>query len=226
MTQPIGATLPAWTARDLPPTEPMVGRFCHLVPTDLEHAANLFAAFTEDRDHSNWTYLPYGPIENIDSFTRWMRARCTAADPLFHTIIDNVSQLPVELASCLRIEPTVRVIEVGHLHFSPFLQRTPAATKAMFLMMKRVFDELGYRRYEWKCDALNTPSRRAAERLGFQFEGIFRQAIIYNGRNWDTAWYSIMDQDLSGLSTAFEKWLAPDNFDSNGGQRCRLESFR
>jgi RimJ/RimL family protein N-acetyltransferase len=226
MTQPIGVALPKWTIRNPPPTEPMVGRYCRLVPTVLDHASDLFKAFAVSRDSSSWTYLPYGPFEDSDSFTDWMKATCMGSDPLFHTIIDRDSHRPVGLASYLRIEPTVGVIEVGHLHFSPALQRTPAATEAMFLMMKRVFDQLGYRRYEWKCDALNTPSRRAAERLGFQFEGIFRQATIYKGRNRDTAWYSIIDNEWASLCVAFEKWLAQDNFAPNGVQRQRLESFR
>ena len=226
MNQPTGAALPKWTIRDTPPTEPMLGRYCRLVPTVPDHASDLFTAFAEDRDSSNWTYLPYGPFEDTDSFTNWMNATCMGSDPLFHTVIDRVSHRPLGLASYLRIEPSVGVIEVGHLHFSPALQRTPAATEAMFLMMNRVFDQLGYRRYEWKCDALNTPSRRAAERLGFQFEGIFRQATIYKGRNRDTAWYSIIDNEWPSLCVSFKKWLAQDNFDTNGVQRQRLESFR
>ena len=226
MTQPIGIPLSAWTSCKPPSHAALTGRFSKLVPTKLEHAADLFAAFSEDRDHSNWTYLAYGPFEDIDAFTIWLRAACTETDPLFHTIIDGISKRPVGLASYARIQSATGVIEVGHLHYSPRLQRTPAATEAMFLMMKRVFDELGYRRYEWKCDALNAPSRRAAERLGFQFEGIFRKATIYKGRNRDTAWYSIIDQEWPSLRTAFEMWLAPDNFDSKGTQQRCLESFR
>jgi len=137
-------------------------------------------------------------------------------------VIDAATGRPLGLASYLRIEPAVGVIEVGHIHYAPALQRSVAATEAMALMMCRVFDELGYRRYEWKCDALNAPSRRAAERLGFRFEGVFRQATITKGRNRDTAWYAIIDRDWPDIRTAFERWLDPANFDGDGRQRRRL----
>jgi RimJ/RimL family protein N-acetyltransferase len=144
-------------------------------------------------------------------------------DPLFHAVIDLNTSHAAGVASYLNIKPGVGVIEVGHINYAPQLQKTPAATEATFLMMRRVFDELGYRRYEWKCDALNAGSRRAAERLGFAFEGIFRQATIYKGRNRDTAWYAIIDTQWPALKKAFERWLEPANFDrraaSAGGWR-------
>ena len=200
----------------------MVGRTCSVEPVDLARDAGpLHDAFAEDREGRDWTYLAYGPFADAAGLRGWMERSCLGDDPLFHTVIDAVGG-PLGLASYLRIEPAVGVIEVGHIHYAPALQRSVAATEAMALMMRRVFDELGYRRYEWKCDALNAPSRRAAERLGFRFEGVFRQATIYKGRNRDTAWYAIVDRDWPALSAAFERWLDPANFDDHGRQRRRL----
>lgn len=223
--RPVGPAMPVWKPSKLPPMEPMVGRQCILTPTCLEdHAADLFEAFARDEDRANWTYLPYGPFEDRDEFVAWLEQACSSEDPFFHSIIDVRTQRPVGLASYLRVQPEVGVIEVGHLHFSPLMQRTALATEAMYLMMKRAFEELGYRRYEWKCDSLNAKSRRAATRLGFQFEGIFRQATIYKGRSRDTAWYAVLDEDWPCLRDAFEQWLAPENFDAQGRQKHRLET--
>ncbi len=146
-------------------------------------------------------------------------------DPLFHTIVDLATGKAVGVATFMRIDRAHGVIEVGNINYSPLLQRTPAATEAMFLMMRRVFDELGYRRYEWKCDSLNAPSRAAALRLGFQFEGIFRQAVVYKGRNRDTAWFSMIDSEWPALKRAYEQWLAPENFDAEGRQPRKLAEF-
>jgi RimJ/RimL family protein N-acetyltransferase len=146
-------------------------------------------------------------------------------DPLFHTIVDNQTGKAVGVATFMRIDRANGVIEVGNINYSPLLQRTPAATEAMFLMMRRVFDELGYRRYEWKCDSLNAPSRAAALRLGFQFEGIFRQAVVYKGRNRDTAWFSIIDREWPALRGAYEQWLEAANFDTEGRQRRKLTEY-
>jgi len=145
-----------------------------------------------------------------------------ADDPLFHTIVDLATGKAVGVATFMRIDRASGVIEVGNINYSPLLQRTPAATEAMFLMMRRVFEELGYRRYEWKCDSLNAPSRAAALRLGFQFEGIFRQAVVYKGRNRDTAWFSIIDSEWPSLKRAYEQWLGPENFDAEGRQKRKL----
>lgn len=146
-------------------------------------------------------------------------------DPLFYAILDKKTEKAVGLASYLRIQPKVGVLEVGHIHYSPLLQKTPLATEAMFLLMRRAFDELGYRRYEWKCDALNAGSRKAALRLGFTFEGIFRQASVYKGRSRDTAWYSVIDREWPALKEAHEAWLSPENFDAQGRQLARLSTF-
>jgi len=170
-------------------------------------------------------YTPYGPFDTEDDFQRWIDQQAALKDPFFYAIIDNTSGLTVGIASYLRLDPTVGSIEVGHIHFSPCLQRSPLATEAMYLMMKQIF-ELGYRRYEWKCDALNARSRSAALRLGFEFEGIFRQATIYKGRNRDTAWFSILDSDWPTLENAFTTWLSAENFDEAGNQRKSLLQCR
>ncbi len=215
--QPFGCPIEEWHERNRPPRSTMVGRWCKVAPLNPDlHSKELFEAFLKDEDGRNWTYLPYGPFKRFEDYHTWLQTDCVSDDPLFYAIIDLKTKTAVGVASYLRMEPSVGVIEVGHIHYSPQLQRTPAATEAMYSMMKRVFDELGYRRYEWKCDALNDRSRKAAVRLGFQFEGIFRQATIYKGRNRDTAWYSIIDKDWPNRKKAFEDWLDPANFDTQG----------
>lgn len=223
LSQPIGEPLPDWQAAEPPPRRPLDGRLCRIEPVDPDrHAGDLFAAFAEDRDGRIWTYLPYGPFATRDAFQAWLRESCLGDDPLFHALVDKQSGRALGMASYLRIAPEIGVIEVGHINLAPRLQGTTAATEAMALMMRRVFGELGYRRYEWKCDALNAPSCRAAERLGFRFEGVFRQATIYKGRNRDTAWYSVIDKEWPALARAYAAWLDPANFDAEGRQRRRL----
>ena len=225
--QPIGPALPDWTPRPYPPRTPMEGRTCRVVPLDAEaHAAGLFAAFSAAPDQRNWTYLPDEMPESEAAFRERLAARAASRDPLFHAILDRASGEPLGIASYLRIDPANGVIEVGHLHFGPRLQRTPASTEAMALMMARAFDELGYRRYEWKCDSLNAPSRAAALRLGFTFEGIFRNATVVKGRSRDTAWYAITDADWPKVRAGFEAWLEPANFDADGRQRRGLAALR
>lgn len=224
--QPIGFPVPGWTARPRPPRTPMEGRHAIVEPIDLDrHAAELFAANAADTEGRMWTYMAYGPFASLSEYRRWIESACLGDDPLFHAIRDRRSGRACGVASYLRIEPAVGVIETGHIALSPALQDTVAATEAMLLMMARVFDELGYRRYEWKCDALNAASRRAAERLGFIFEGVFRQATIYKGRNRDTAWYAVIDRDWPALKRAYERWLDPANFDAEGRQRVSLAAL-
>src|SRR5437763_1336651 len=225
MTQPIGFPVPDWSARPRPPRTAMEGRFCRVEPIDPKrHAADLHAANLVDTTGANWTYLGYGPFETLDEYREWMTRTCLGDDPLFHAVISRHSGRAAGVASYLRIDQSVGVIEVGHINFAPPLQRTPASSEAMYLMMRRVFDELGYRRYEWKCDALNAPSRAAAERLGFQYEGMFRQATVYKARNRDTCWFSILDSEWPALKRGFEHWLDPANFDANERQRRQLAS--
>lgn len=171
-----------------------------------------------------WTYLPYGPFDSRDSFQRWVADAAASSDPLFHAITDPTGAA-IGVAAYMRIDRANGVIEAGHLNFSPALQRTQAATEAMYLMLRRAFDELGYRRFEWKCDRFNAPSRRAAARLGFSYEGLFRQAIVYKKRSRDTTWFSIIDAEWPERRAAFEAWLSPDNFDAAGVQRRSLSTF-
>lgn len=223
--QPVGLPVEGWKPPGLPPREPMDGRFCRLEPLLPEkHAASLHAANALDADGRMWTYLQYGPFESQEAYRAWLEKMSRESDPLFFAIIDRGTDRPVGVASYLRIAPQAGSIEVGHLGYSPLLQRTPAATEAMFLMMANAF-KLGYRRYEWKCDALNGPSRAAALRLGFSFEGIFRQAIVVKGRNRDTAWYSVVDHEWPSLKEAFARWLDASNFDERGNQRLRLSAL-
>ncbi len=227
--QPIGFPTPNWQACQTPPTTPIPiqGNYCHLEALDAaKHAEDLFHAYRQDTDGTIWTYLPYGPFEDLETYKRLLETWSQSKDPLFHAIVDKETNKAIGIASYLRIEPEVGVIEVGHINYSPELQKTPAATEAMYLMMKRVFDELGYRRYEWKCDLLNAGSKSAAERLGFSYEGIFRQATMYKNRNRDTAWFSILDSEWSAMKKAFESWLEPSNFHPNGQQIKRLADFR
>jgi len=218
---PVGRLLPGWTPPEQPGRMGLYGRFVRLEPLVEDHAPALYAANTSIR---NWTYLPYGPFETLEAYRRWVSEASRHADPLFFAVIDRATSGPVGVASYLRIAPEAGSIEVGHINFSPLLQHKAGSTEAMFVMMRWAFDA-GYRRYEWKCDALNAPSRRAAERLGFSFEGVFRQASVVKGRNRDTAWYAATDAEWPALRDAFTTWLAPDNFDLEGRQRVSLSQL-
>jgi RimJ/RimL family protein N-acetyltransferase len=221
-SQPIGFPLPDWKPPPRPPREPLAGRWCRLEPLDPQrHADDLFTALAADGEGQSWTYMSYGPFDGAASYRAWMEAACLGEDPQFFVIRPLADDKPAGVASYLRIAPASGSIEVGHILYAPCLQRTVAATEAMYLLMKRAF-ELGYRRYEWKCDALNSASRAAAQRLGLSFEGVFRQATVYKGRNRDTAWYAAIDAEWPRLRAAFEAWLDPANFDHQGRQRTRL----
>jgi RimJ/RimL family protein N-acetyltransferase len=223
--QPLSFPVAGWTPPGLPPPDPMPGRFCRVERLDAaSHAAGLFAANAEDAGHRNWTYLPYGPFEHLSDYTSWVEGAAAGTDPQFWAVVDASTGKPVGVASFLRIDPAAGSIEVGHINYSPLLQRRPAATEAMYLMMRRAF-ELGYRRYEWKCDALNAASRAAAQRLGLSYEGIFRQARVSKGRNRDTAWYAAIDREWPALDRAFRRWLDPENFDERGQQRIGLREL-
>ena len=220
--QPIGCALPGFRPPPRPPRAPLEGRWCRVEPLSAAvHGADLWNAYAVDAEGRVWTYLANGPFRSDAEFAAFIASREPATDPLFFAIVDAATGRAGGMASYLRIEPAHGSIEVGHLAFSPRLQRTRAATEAMYLMMRQAF-ELGYRRYEWKCDALNAPSRRAAERLGFLYEGTFRQATVYKGRNRDTAWYSVIDAEWPARAAAFEAWLDPANFDAAGRQRQPL----
>jgi RimJ/RimL family protein N-acetyltransferase len=223
--QPVGLLILDWNPPAPPPREAMEGTFCRVEPLDPDrHGSSLYAANGLDIEGRNWTYLSYGPFDTFESYYAWLTASASSIHSLFFAIVDKVSRRAVGVASYIRIDPQNGSIEVGHLHFSPLLQGKPAATEAMYLMMKRAFS-LGYRRYEWRTNALNAPSRRAAQRLGFSFEGIFRQAAIFKGRNRDNAWYAVIDQEWPALESAFLRWLDQANFDANGKQKLALSAL-
>ena len=203
----------------------MEGTYCQVEPLSPDaHAGPLFEANQRDSEGRNWTYLPYGPFRGFEEYRAWVSQCALDTDTLYYAIVDKAIGQATGVASYLRIDPMAGSIEVGHPNFSPLLQGKRAATESMYLMMKQAFD-LGFRRYEWKCNALNAPSRRAAQRLGFSFEGVFRQAWVVKGRNRDTAWYSIIDQEWPALRAAFMRWLDPDNFDEHCRQKAALSQL-
>jgi RimJ/RimL family protein N-acetyltransferase len=217
--------LPHWQPVPHPQPITLEGRTVTIEPLDAtQHAASLWNAV---RGHDElWTWMGDGPYTDEESFRATIAAKQAAINTVFFAILSKEAGCTVGYASLMRFDPQNGVIEVGNILLSPALQRTTAATEAMYLMAKHVFEDLGYRRYEWKCNAENTPSRRAAERLGFTFEGIFRQHQVVKGRNRDTAWFSILDHEWPARKRAFESWLAPENFNSEGRQNKSLESFR
>jgi RimJ/RimL family protein N-acetyltransferase len=208
-----------WTPVQPPAPDELVGRWVTLRPVHLTDADALFEA---SRDDAIWTYLMYGPFAGVADMRARLEEIDASTDQLFFAIVRD--GVPQGIASYLRIEPEHGSIEIGDIWFGTPLQRTPAATEAIFLLARHAFDDLGYRRLEWRCNALNEKSRRAAERFGFTFEGIFRQHMVVKGRNRDTAWYSIIDDEWPAIRRAFEDWLAPENFDEQGMQRRRLQT--
>jgi RimJ/RimL family protein N-acetyltransferase len=223
---PIGPPVPGWSTRQLPPLVAMSGRFCRVEPIDsTRHGAALCAAYATDREGRLWTYLPWGPYSGPEELCARIDAvRASGVRPEY-ALIDLSSGKPFGQASYLNIDPAAGSIEVGGIVYAPEFQRGIAATEAMYLMMRCAFDELGYRRYAWQCNSLNARSRAAAIRLGFTFEGVWRQANVHKGRNRDTAWFSILDGEWPMIKTAFERWLAPENFDAEGRQRMRLSTL-
>lgn len=222
--QPVGAPLPDWQGAEFPPRRTLNGWGCRLEPLDPErHGPGLWQAFSADNG-AMWTYLTTGPYAEEADMLVWLRECAAKTDPQFYTIFDEDGEQPLGLASYLRIDPLAGSIEVGWLHFSPALQRSRLATAAMALMMANAF-ALGYRRYEWKCNALNKPSWQAALRLGFSYEGTFRQNRVDKRRTRDTAWFSVIDSEWPALQDCFARWLAPDNFDERGRQRLRLSKL-
>ena len=196
----------------------LAGRYATLVPAAPEHASGLHSATAQD--DALWAYMADGPFPNLPAFEAGWQKKCDTADAVFYTIL--VEDIPVGYASLMRINVANACVEVGNIMYSPALKRTPAATEVQYLLARYVFDELGNRRYEWKCNDQNAPSRRAALRYGFQFEGIFRQHMIIKGRNRDTAWFAMLDSEWPGRKAAFEAWLDPANFDAQGKQERAL----
>jgi RimJ/RimL family protein N-acetyltransferase len=224
--QPVGFAVEGWTPRPAPPATPIAGRFCRLEPLDPQrHARDLHVANSADREGRMWTYLPWGPFAGLDDYLAATDASLRRPNSLTYAVIAGENGKAVGVASYLNVNRSAGSIEVGAIAYAPALQRTPAGTEAMYLMMRRAFDELGYRRYEWKCNSLNAPSRAAAERYGFRYEGIFLQADVVKGRNRDTAWYSITDREWPRIKAAFERWLDPANFAADGRQRTSLSAL-
>ncbi|MGW1915709.1 GNAT family N-acetyltransferase [Streptomyces sp. NPDC002076] len=225
--QPIGQPLPDWTVRPVPARVTLDGRFCRVEPLDANrHTDDLYSAYAFEADGRDWTYMMAGPFGSRDDYRSYVVTVTRADDPLHHAVVDLRSGKAVGTLSLVRQDPSNGVVEVGNVAFSPLLKRTPISTEAQFLLMSYAFDELGYRRHEWKCDSLNAPSRKAAVRLGFTFEGIFRQAVVYKGRNRDTAWYSVIDSEWLQVGKALREWLSPDNFDADGRQKQSLSAVR
>ena len=223
--QPIGSPVASWTHRPSPRRGSLNGDVCRLEPIDpARHGEALYRAFTAAPDPSEWTYLPDAYPSDGAAFTTMLTERAASPDPIHFAVV--VGGEPSGTVALMRIDTANGVVEIGHVVFSRRLQRTRAGTEAILLLLRYAFDELGYRRVEWKCDALNAPSRRAALRYGFTFEGVFRQAVVVKGRNRDTAWFSIVDDEWPGLRATFEAWLAPANFDAAGQQVRSLAAIR
>ncbi|MEP9354305.1 GNAT family protein [Xanthobacter sp. KR7-65] len=223
---PLGAPVDTAPARRPEPTT-LEGLHVRLVPFEAErHAASLFMLSHGPEKDALWAYLSPAPFPNEAAFAAFYGAAAQKADPLLFAIEETATGRAVGHATYMRIEPAQRVIEVGNILYTPALQRTRGATEAMYLMARHAFEDLGYRRYEWKCNALNAPSRQAAARLGFTYEGLFRQHMIVKGLNRDTAWFSLLDHEWPRARAAFEAWLAPENFDAQGRQIRRLEDIR
>ncbi len=219
----LGDPVTGWTPPPRPGAEVLEGHYVRIEPLDADaHAADLHRAFSAD--DALWDYLPYGPFAAAADYHGWITRTATGPDPMFRALRDTATGRCGGVASYLRITPEHGTIEVGHINLSPELARGRAATEAMFLMMDWAF-RAGYRRYEWKCNALNAASRSAAQRLGFSWEGTFRQAAVVKGRNRDTAWFAVIDKDWPALRAAFATWLAPGNFDASGRQRERLSDL-
>jgi len=224
--QPIGFAVPGWTAPPIPPRTTLEGRYARLEPfATARHARDLWDAQQDPGDAARWTYLFSGPYKSFEEYEKWCVVSETSKDPQFYAIVDIASGRAVGSCGLMRIEPKHGVIEIGNIYFSGRLARTRAASESMYLLMNYVF-ELGYRRYEWKCDSCNLPSRAAATRFGFTYEGMFRQAIVVKGRNRDTSWYAIVDGDWKrGLKNAYLHWLDAANFDASGHQKVSLSAL-
>ncbi|CYV16375.1 TPA: GNAT family N-acetyltransferase [Streptococcus suis] len=223
--QEIGMPLPHYTSGEQPSLETIQGQTVRLEKLSLRHADDLYQFYGPNAKKSDWTYLPIDPFADRVSFQAYFQQMMASFDPYYLAIVDKATNQAIGSFALMRIDPTNRVIEVGWVIFSHQLQRTRQATEAHYLLMNYVFEELGYRRYEWKCDSLNQASRAAANRLGFTYEGTFRQALVYKGRNRDTAWFSLLDHEWPDRKRALENWLKDSNFDGQGQQKQSLSSF-
>lgn len=224
--QPVGFPLPEWKGAKLPERRTLEGKFCYLEPVSAEkHSEQLYAAYSLAKDARHWTYLYAGPFECHTDFRAYIKSLEDLKDYTHYAVVDKKTERAVGSVALMRVNPADGSIEVGSISFSPLLQKTRAGTEVIAILLNYVFRHLGYRRFEWKCDALNEPSRRAATRFEFTFEGVFRQAAVVRGRNRDTAWYSIIDSEALCLLEGYEKWLCDTNFDDKGAQIFPLRHF-
>ena len=223
--RPVGAVVDPKPPGSRPDMRPLHGLWMLLEPVSAaRHARDLYESFSESDPHGHvWTYMPYGPWESFEQFEAWLKEREASRDPWFYAFIRRDTGKACGMGSFMRCDAPNGVIEIGHIWMSPALQRSREATETIFLMIRHAFDDLGVRRLEWKCDSLNAPSRKAAERFGFTFEGIFRQHLIVKGRNRDTAWFAMLDKDWHRIRAGFEAWLKPGNFDEKGRQKAKLQ---
>ena len=227
MLDPRDSLLPGWGPALPPQRDTLTGRFVRLEPVDVARDRDqLFIASHDARDPHLWDYLFVGPFDTKEEFARYLETCASSTTDVFFTVVDQATGAPSGLASYLRIVPKDGVIEIGHIWFSPAIQRRPQATEAIYILARHAFDDMRYRRLEWKCDALNARSRRAAERFGFMFEGIFRQHMVVKGKNRDTAWFAMLDCEWPTVRQAFEEWLDYGNFDEEGRQILTLANIR
>ena len=222
----LGKPVRDWTPRPWPQPQVFDGAHVRLEPLNDHHTEALFAAFAADQIGKIWAYLPYGPFSSLPRFEGWVQEVMAQQDLQFYAFCPHDTGHASGVAALMRIDPDHGVIEVGHINFAPGLQRTVAATEGLYLLLHYALETLGYRRFEWKCNALNAASRRAAQRLGFTFEGVFRQANVIKGYNRDTAWFSLLDSEWPSIRNGFAAWLNPRNFDPQGSQRRRLAECR
>ena len=208
----------------LPSKKKLIGKYCFLEPINIrKHSKDLYKNYSLDKKNVIWTYLPYGPFKSHGSFKKWLKSFCLNKDPFFYAIYSKKHNQYCGMASYLRITPEHGSIEVGHINYSPILQNTVEGTETMYLMMKNAFEVLGNRRYEWKCNNLNSASKKAAKRLGFKFEGVFRQMFVFKGRNRDSAWFSIIDKEWKRHKNKYSSYLKKSNFDNQLNQKKKLK---
>ena len=224
MNRPVGPIVDPQPPGTKPDLRPLPGRWIGLDALSVaQHGVSLYQSFAgKDPDNAVWTWMPYGPFADEPAFLDWLKDREAARDPWFYSFVHPTTGESLGMGAFMRADPTNGAIEIGNIWMAPALQQTREATEAIYLMMRHAFDDLGVRRLEWKCDALNAPSRKAAERFGFSFEGIFRQHYIIKGRSRDTAWFAIIDKQWPAIRDGFETWLAADNFDAHGKQKAKL----
>lgn len=221
--QILGNLIENWIPCQKPTPAIIQGKYCLLEPIEIDkHAVKLFDVLAIDNQGESWTYLPYGPFDTFNEFKNWLIKTMSDNNVLLYAVLNKKTYGPIGISGYLRMDPEHGVIEIGHLHFSKLLKQTSLATEVIYLMLQHAFDKYGYRRCEWKCNDLNGPSRQAAKRFGFTFEGIFRQNYIFKNRNRNTAWFSIIDNEWPLLKIKFEKWLDPNNFDISGQQILKL----